>query len=97
MLQRVRECAWGAARASSAAPFYFPPFLGKYVDGALAACNPMVCIFDQIQREETAQKLGLVISIGTGQFPTRSIESVKNIFIPSIGRALFHINWGHRQ
>lgn len=58
--------AWQAARASSAAPTFFPPF-GEYIDGGLCANNP--ALFGSI---EAAKLYGCdlkdcrVLSIGTG-------------------------------
>jgi calcium-independent phospholipase A2 len=65
---------WEAARASSAAPTYFPAF-GKFLDGGLMANNPTVdCIgevIDDLVAEGRDPSLGLVVSIGTGSPPRR--------------------------
>jgi patatin-like phospholipase/acyl hydrolase len=63
---------WEAARATSAAPFYLPPFVrGKteYVDGALYAnCPASVALLekDNIWAESKAP-LDVLLSIGTGR------------------------------
>ena len=77
---------WEAARASSAAPTYFPAF-GKFLDGGLMANNPTVdCIgevIDDLVAEGKDPRLGLVVSVGTGSPPRRPVPGVD---IP-------HINW----
>ena len=63
---------WEAARASSAAPTYFPPF-GKFIDGGILANNPTVdCIgevIDDLVAEGKEPRLGLVVSVGTCSTP----------------------------
>ena len=63
---------WEAARASSAAPTYFPPF-GNFIDGGILANNPTVdCIgevIDDLVAEGKEPRLGLVVSVGTCNSP----------------------------
>ena len=70
---------WEAARASSAAPTYFPAF-GKFLDGGLMANNPTVdCIgevIDDLIAQDKNPRLGLVVSIGTGNSPRSAIGDV---------------------
>ena len=84
----------GAIRATTAAPFYFPPYKGIFVDGGVVANNPTVAamskIFDQMEEEKKAQKLGCVVSLGTGIFPSKVIHDI-DIFVPSIPDALRNI------
>lgn len=79
---------WEVSRATSAAPFYFPPFDDKFVDGGVMANNPtldaMSEIVNQAEREESDAKLGLVVSIGTGvPPPPPKLEDV-GIFVPNL-------------
>lgn len=61
------------ARATSAAPTYFPPHqftnlmgeVGAYVDGGVVANNPAMCAFAEALRRWPGEQLA-VISIGTG-------------------------------
>lgn len=82
---------WECARASSAAPVYFTPFEGKYIDGGVMANNPtldaMVEIFAQGKRENEEVKIGLVLSIGTGIPPADEAGSTE-IYIPRISNIL---------
>uniref|UniRef100_A0A1I7TJH2 phospholipase A2 n=1 Tax=Caenorhabditis tropicalis TaxID=1561998 RepID=A0A1I7TJH2_9PELO len=74
--------AWGAAkvvRASSAAPSFFPPVDGKYMDGGLIANNPAVDILTDCQRlefERNQKNMSkIIVSIGTGAMQ-KKIENV---------------------
>ena len=77
---------WEAARASSAAPTYFPPF-GKFIDGGILANNPTVdCIgevIDDLLAEGKEPRLGLVVSVGTCSSPRSKIGDIN---IHSISR-----------
>ena len=80
--------AWEVSRATSAAPFYFPPFEEKFIDGGVMANNPtldaMSEIVMQTEKEGSDAKLALVVSIGTGVTPpTPKIEDV-GIFVPNL-------------
>uniref|UniRef100_A0A8R1HYL3 phospholipase A2 n=1 Tax=Caenorhabditis japonica TaxID=281687 RepID=A0A8R1HYL3_CAEJA len=64
---------WSAAkivRASSAAPSFFPPVDGKYMDGGLISNNPTLDILTDCQRIRFANPQGprnrIIVSIGTG-------------------------------
>ena len=64
---------WEAARATSAAPLFFPPIeLGSpprdYVDGGLNYNNPVRVLWDEAKRvwDNPSRKLKCLISIGTG-------------------------------
>ena len=68
---------WEALCASMAAPTYLPPFDNCFLDGGVMANNPtlpaMVEIFNNM---EEGRKLGCVLSIGTGIFPTSPVEKI---------------------
>ncbi|KHJ78766.1 hypothetical protein OESDEN_21610, partial [Oesophagostomum dentatum] len=49
----VRE----AARSSSAAPTYFPPFDNKYVDGGLLVNNPCPQLLSDVQLMNTSARM----------------------------------------
>ena len=78
---------WEAARASSAAPTYFPAFRKMFLDGGLMANNPtldaMTEIFSQAEKEGQREvKLGCVISFGTGVPPTTKLSGGTNVVNP---------------
>ena len=88
---------WEAARASSAAPVYFHPFDGRYIDGGVMANNPtldtMTEIFHQGKKEGKNARLGLVFSVGTGEPPSVKLNDV-GVAVPqlrSILHDIFHI------
>ena len=68
---------WEALCASMAVPTYLPPFDNCFLDGGVMANNPtlpaMVEIFNNM---EEGRKLGCVLSIGTGIFPTSPVEKI---------------------
>ncbi|CCD63814.1 phospholipase A2 [Caenorhabditis elegans] len=73
---------WAAAkvvRASSAAPSFFPPVDGKFMDGGLIANNPAVDILTDCQRLEYERNernvSKIMVSIGTGSMQ-KKIENV---------------------
>ena len=82
--------AWEVCRATSAAPFYFPPLEDRFVDGGVMANNPtlvaMTEIFEQAKREGKETKIGLVVSLGTGVIPPTDREDV-GVFLPNIDNA----------
>ena len=64
---------WEAARATSAAPLYFPDIkLGvppaAYVDGGLNYNNPIHAVYDEAKRiwGKTPRKIQCIVSVGTG-------------------------------
>ena len=99
-IMRSRDLmVWEAARASSAAPVYFHPFNERYVDGGVMANNPtldaMSEIFQQGKREGKDVRLGLVFSIGTGDPPSKELETV-GVAVPRLKTILRDIaNIGH--
>ena len=78
---------WEAVRMTSAAPAYFQPFEGKFIDGGLMANNPtldaMAEIINQGKREGKPAKLGCVVSLGTGLSPAEYVDNVA-ITIPTL-------------
>ena len=78
---------WEAVRMTSAAPAYFQPFEGKFIDGGLMANNPtldgMAEIINQGKREGKPVKLGCVLSLGTGIPPVKHVDKVA-ITIPTL-------------
>lgn len=74
---------WEAARASSAAPTYFPAFQKKFLDGGVMANNPtldsLAEIFSQAKKDNQMISVGCVISLGTGVIPPVPLEGVSVI------------------
>ena len=66
------------ARATSAAPTYFAPFVKDgtpYLDGALAANNPTMFAIVEAQATWPGRPIGTIVSLGTGRFTkTESIS-----------------------
>ena len=84
---------WEAGRCTSAAPFYFPPYEDKFIDGGIMANNPtldaMAEIQSQEEEEKSGRKLALVVSLGTGIFPpTTKVDDV-GIYIPNLSN-MYH-------
>uniref|UniRef100_A0A8C9R7G9 phospholipase A2 n=1 Tax=Scleropages formosus TaxID=113540 RepID=A0A8C9R7G9_SCLFO len=85
------QCVWRAARSSGAAPTYFRP-MGRFLDGGLLANNPTLDTMTEIHyynkslraqgRGAEVQKLGVVVSLGTGKPPQVAVNSV-DVFRPS--------------
>ena len=79
---------WEAAIATSAAPFYFLPFEGKYIDGAVVANNPtldaMAEVYHQERNGHSERTLALVVSLGAGEFPLVENDNV-SIDLPNQG------------
>lgn len=64
---------WQVARATSAAPTYFPPFQmdvagspRTLIDGGVVANTPAMCMYADAQRSEPAGTQFRVLSLGTG-------------------------------
>ena len=78
---------WEAAKATSAAPYFFPTFQGKFLDGGIMANNPtldaMVEIQNQAEVEEKEVKMGCILSLGTGFAPAKSIDNIE-VFMPCL-------------
>ena len=78
---------WEVAKATSAAPYFFPTFQGKFLDGGIMANNPtldaMVEIQNQAEMEEKEVKMGCVLSLGTGFAPAKSIDNIE-VFMPGL-------------
>ncbi|KAL5484164.1 hypothetical protein EMCRGX_G020615 [Ephydatia muelleri] len=78
---------WEAARATTAAPIYFPPHCDKYIDGGVMANNPTLSgmseIFIAQEEEGKAAKFGLVVSIGTGYIAPMQVDHI-GVYVPSL-------------
>ncbi|EFO82794.1 hypothetical protein CRE_00673 [Caenorhabditis remanei] len=63
-------CAAKVVRSSSAAPSFFPPVDGKFMDGGLIANNPSIDILTDCQRLEFERNerntTKIIVSVGTG-------------------------------
>ncbi|MCJ1247305.1 hypothetical protein MMC30_004519 [Trapelia coarctata] len=79
---------WQAARATVAAPLFFPPVRfghppENYVDGGLRYNNPVRALYDEAKRvwnKSSEPRIGCVISIGTGVPPLQATgDSGKDI------------------
>jgi patatin-like phospholipase/acyl hydrolase len=70
---------WEAARATSAAPTFFKHIeIGNkqpFIDGGLGCNNPSKLVLKEAQVVFPAQKIGCLVSIGTGQAEVISIRS----------------------
>ena len=72
---------WQAARATSAAPTFFPPirfgsFAQNWVDGRLRHNNPVRALYDEARRiwpTQAGRKIGCIISIGAGDPPLHAV------------------------
>ena len=85
----------GVLHATMAAPYYSPPYKRILADGGLAANNPtlaaMAKIFDQMEVEKKPQKLGCVVSLGTGDALPKPVSDI-DVFIPSFTDALLRLH-----
>uniref|UniRef100_A0A8C5B8P3 phospholipase A2 n=1 Tax=Gadus morhua TaxID=8049 RepID=A0A8C5B8P3_GADMO len=85
------QLVWRAARSSGAAPTYFRP-MGRFLDGGLLSNNPTLDAMTEIHqynkalkaegRGQEVQRLGIVVSLGTGKPPQVVVNSV-DVFRPS--------------
>jgi predicted acylesterase/phospholipase RssA len=60
---------WQAARATSAAPWYFRPQKidgDKFVDGGLGSNNPCALLVNEAESQWPGRPIGTILSIGTG-------------------------------
>uniref|UniRef100_H2YF35 phospholipase A2 n=1 Tax=Ciona savignyi TaxID=51511 RepID=H2YF35_CIOSA len=80
----LKQLLWKAARSSGAAPTYFRP-MGSYLDGGLVSNNPTLDTLTEIHKYNKEvvrrglgdyRKVGLVLSLGTGQVPTTRARSL---------------------
>ena len=79
---------WEAARATSAAPLYFPAMKvhGRdYFDGGLDSNNPVVEVIEEARQEFPGAIIDVVVSIGTGKGtmpdPLPPLSNIVNYFI----------------
>ena len=84
---------WQAARASSAAPTYFPAYDMKFLDGGVMANNPtldgMAEMFSEARNEGRNIKVGCVLSLGTGEVEPADLKHI-NIVTPHSLSDIFH-------
>lgn len=81
---------WEAARATSAAPMYFPQIQvgGQvYFDGGLESNNPVVEVIEEALQEFPGAEIDTVISIGTGRSTGPDPNGTLNIVKHFIHRA----------
>ena len=67
-----------AARATSAAPTYFPPQdidMNKYIDGGIGYNNPSMEAIREAGRIWPSRRIGCLVSIGTGLMESFSAEN----------------------
>ncbi|KAL1240264.1 85calcium-independent phospholipase [Trichinella spiralis] len=89
---------WKVIRSSCAAPYYFPPLDGIYIDGGLMSNNPSLELMTEMNRMNTVMNfqkrkisnIGCFLSLGTGR--TRTTEAYAPDFKSSwsIFDKLFH-------
>ncbi|KRZ05302.1 85/88 kDa calcium-independent phospholipase A2, partial [Trichinella zimbabwensis] len=89
---------WKVIRSSCAAPFYFSPLDGIYIDGGLMSNNPSLELMTEINRMNTVMNfkkrknsnIGCFLSLGTGR--TRTTEAYAPDFKSSwsIFHKIFH-------
>jgi len=88
-----RRLIWEAARASSAAPTYFPAFDKKFLDGGVMANNPtleaMSEIFSEAKKEGHKVTIGCVLSLGTGVVKPTPVKEV-SVVTPHSPSDLLH-------
>jgi predicted acylesterase/phospholipase RssA len=89
---------WEAALATSAAPFYLPPFEKKetytqYIDGGVYASCPAEVAYGEMEKlwPEHGVSLDLLVSLGTGEQRTKDTETpaLANIRFSASMRAMF--------
>ncbi|MCJ1380766.1 hypothetical protein MMC17_003875 [Xylographa soralifera] len=82
---------WQAARATSAAPLYFPAIKvhgTDYFDGGLDSNNPAVEVIEEACREYPEAVIDTVVIIGTGNRPIPNpVPSFSNILLHFIHRS----------
>ena len=87
---------WQAARATSAAPLYFPPIRfgippANYVDGGLRYNNPVRALYDEAKRVwgKSKREVGCIISIGTGIKQLRDVGDKGTAILQSLAEIAF--------
>ena len=83
---------WEAARASSAAPTYFPAFANKFLDGGVIANNPTLDAMAEVLSEAQEGhniKIGCVLSLGTGVAPVVPAKEI-SIVTPHYPSDILH-------
>jgi predicted acylesterase/phospholipase RssA len=81
---------WEAARATSAAPMYFPRVhIGDrtYFDGGLESNNPVIEVIEEALEEFPGAEIDTIISIGTGESSSPDPHGTLNILKHFIHRA----------
>ena len=69
---------WEALAATMAAPMYLPPLNNCFIDGGLVANNPtLTALSEFFEYKKPEQKLGCVLSVGTGYLPTKCLGRVE--------------------
>ncbi|KAL9948563.1 hypothetical protein ACHAO5_001663 [Verticillium nonalfalfae] len=81
--QRCQEVkTWEIARATSAAPFFFPPQyipgLGMTQDGGVMGCNAIVVGRSEFSLIRPDVKPDMVLNFGTGSLPSHDIPDAKS-------------------
>jgi len=83
---------WEAARATSAAPTYFPRIVldgFEYVDGGLGFNNPVLLLMGEARLHfGFARPLGCLVTIGTGMAPNVALPKEGTNILNSAGSAL---------
>ncbi|CAD6194291.1 unnamed protein product [Caenorhabditis auriculariae] len=98
--EQIPVRAWQAARCSSAAPTYFTSYqIGgrNYMDGGIMANNPTCDLLTDVQITNAANqmqgkppfKVGCVLSIGTGQPPSKAVTSTNNSIV-NVVKSVMH-------
>ena len=82
---------WEAARATTAAPIYFPPHSEHYIDGGVMANNPTLSAMAEVVEAATSEgkqvKFGVVVSIGTGHGKPLPVNHI-GVYVPTISNLL---------
>ena len=86
---------WKVARRASASPIFFGEF-ENYVDGGMLANNPCDCGLTAIQNFYQLQGerllISIVVSIGTGEYPSEKLGKVDVQEYLFFGKHWFHLS-----
>lgn len=89
--QVINRCfTWEAARATSAAPLFFPPAViegVRLVDGGMSYNNPIELAVEQAEKIWPNRPIDLILSVGTGQ-PV--VQALSKWTLVSTGQMLFN-------